>query len=73
MDDNEDFMHRKASMKEIRVGWRLGLHEDDDGNPLDGGLWTADSPAVRRDLLIVVEAGNEVAGEGSHWLEEREA
>jgi hypothetical protein len=33
----------------------------------------ADSPAVKRDLLIVVEAGNEMAGEGSHWLEEREA
>jgi hypothetical protein len=71
--DNEDFMQRKASMKEIRVGWRLGLHEDEDGNPIDGGLWMADSSAVRRDLMIVVESGNEATGERSHWLEEREA
>jgi hypothetical protein len=71
--DNEDFMQRKASMKEIRVGWRLGSGEDAEGNPIDGGLWMADSPAVRRDLMIVVESGNEAAGEKSHWLEEREA
>src|ERR1700754_2902340 len=42
----DNFMQRKASMKEIRVRWRLGLHEDDDGNPTDGGIWFPDS--VRR-------------------------
>jgi hypothetical protein len=68
-----DFMPRKASMKEIRLRWRLGLHEDDDGNPTDGGIWFPDSPDNRGVLTIVMEEGNRVAGEGSHWLEEREA
>ena len=71
--ENEDFMQRKASMKEIRVGWRLGLHSDEAGEPIDGGLWTADSPAVRHDLLLIVERGNQDFGAGTHWLEEREA
>ena len=69
----DDFMQRKASMKEIRLRWHLGLHEDDDGNPTDGGIWFPDSPDNRDDLTIVMEEGNRVAGEGSHWLEEREA
>lgn len=60
-------------MKEIRVCWLLGLHEDDQGQPTDGGLWWPDTPENRRDLIIIVESGCEVAGEGSHWLEEREA
>lgn len=60
-------------MQEIRVGWKYGLHEDQFGEPSDGGVWFPDSPEVRRDLIIIVEAGNEVAGEGTHWLEERQA
>jgi hypothetical protein len=59
-------------MKEIRVAWLFGLHEDDDGNPIDGGEWFPDTPEVRRDLRIVVEAGWEVAGTGTHWIEQRE-
>jgi len=69
----EDFMERKASMKEIRVRWRLGLHEDDQGTATDGGTWFPDSPDARRDLTIIIEEGIKVAGDGSHWLEEREA
>ncbi len=60
-------------MKEIRVRWLFGLHEDEQGQPTDGGLWWPDTPDNRRDLTIIVESGCEVAGEGSHWLEEREA
>lgn len=60
-------------MKEIRVAWHYGLHEDGQGEPTDGGLWWPDNPENRRDLTIIVESGCEVAGEGSHWLEEREA
>ena len=69
----DDFMQRKASMKEIRLRWHLGLHEGDDGNPTDGGVWFPDSLDNRRDLTIVMEEGNRVAGEGSLWLEERES
>lgn len=60
-------------MKEIRVCWQFGLHENEAGEPLDGGVWFPDTPENRRDLLIVVESGNEVAGEGRHWHDERQA
>jgi hypothetical protein len=32
-----------------------------------------DTPENRRDLRIVTESGNEIAGTGTHWLEQREA
>jgi hypothetical protein len=60
-------------MNEIRVAWHFGLHESEQGEPIGGGVWFPDTPENRRDLIIVVEAGNEVAGDGSHWLEERVA
>jgi hypothetical protein len=60
-------------MKEIRVRWPFGLHENDRGEPTDGGVWFPDTPEIRKDLTIVVQTGCEVAGEGSHWLEERDA
>lgn len=60
-------------MTEIRVCWPMGLHESDDGQPIDGGLWFPDIPAVRWDLQIIVESGCEACGTGTHWLEEREA
>lgn len=44
-------------MREIRVAWPFGLHENQLGEPIE----------------IVVEAGNEACGLGTHWLEEREA
>ena len=60
-------------MTEIRVGWPSGLHEDDDGQPIDGGLWFPDIPEVRRDLEAIVECGCEAYGPGTHWLGKREA
>lgn len=60
-------------MIEIRARWHLGLHENELGVPTDGGVWFPDTPENRNDLLIIVECGCEVAGPGSHWLEEREA
>lgn len=60
-------------MVEIRLRWLAGLHEDDNGNSTNGGVWFPDTPTNRRDLEIVMEAGCETMGVGSHWLEEREA
>ena len=60
-------------MIEIRVGWLFGLHENEQGEAINGGVWFPDTPANRRDLMIVVESGCEVAGPDTHWLEEREA
>lgn len=64
---------KEHAMIEIRVAWKFGLHENEAGEPIAGGVWFPDTPQTRRELTIVVDAGNEVAGEGSHWLEEREA
>lgn len=59
-------------MKEIRVCWvpRVHHHELVDRT---NGLWMPDTPDNRRDLEVIVEVACEVYGEGSHWLEEREA
>jgi hypothetical protein len=71
--EEEDFMQRKASMKEIRVRWVTGLHNDDEGNPVDGGTWFPDAPSTRNELMAIIQAGLDASGPGSHWLEEREA
>jgi hypothetical protein len=64
---------KERTMTEIRVSWQFGLHETEAREPLGGGVWFPDTPENRRELTIVVEAGNEVAGPGAHWLEERQA
>jgi hypothetical protein len=64
---------KEHRMQELRVAWHFGLHENEAGEPIAGGVWFPDTPENRRDLTVVVEAGNEIAGEGTHWLEEREA
>ena len=63
----------RPNMREIRAAWLFGLQENEAGEPLAGGIWFPDTPQSRRDMEIIVEAGNEAAGEGTHWLEEREA
>ena len=60
-------------MREIRIRWRFGLHEDDRGKPTEGGAWFPDTPDNRRDLRVIVQCACEVAGTLTHWLEEREA
>jgi len=55
------------------VRWTVGLHENDIGLPTDGGTWFPDNESNRRDLEIIVEAGNEAYGPGTHWLEWRQA
>lgn len=59
-------------MKEIRVAWTLGLHENVGGDPISGGAWLPDTPAVREELEIIIAVSIESYGEGTHWLEERE-
>ncbi|WP_431286755.1 hypothetical protein [Roseateles chitinivorans] len=60
-------------MQEIRVAWLFGLHESQAGEPTAGGIWFPDNEANRRQLEIIVEAGNDACGSGTHWLEERTA
>ena len=60
-------------MLEIRVAWKFGLHENQAGEPTAGGVWFPDNEQNRRDLEIIVDSGNEACGDGTHWLESREA
>ncbi|MBT2326300.1 hypothetical protein J7E62_28645 [Variovorax paradoxus] len=67
-------------MKEIRLRWSDGIAKDDEqltvvGVPVHpgGGLWHPDTPENRRALEQVMAAGNETYGEGTHWIEERDA
>ena len=60
-------------MVEIRAAWQFGLHENQFDEPTAGGIWFPDTPENRRDVEIIVEAGNYACGEGTHWLEKREA
>ncbi|MDP9892617.1 hypothetical protein J2W32_000938 [Variovorax boronicumulans] len=57
-------------MKEIRLGWSLEVshlkHQIQAA-----ASWKPETPALRRDLEIMAEVGNEVFGEGTHWIEER--
>lgn len=52
--------------------WRADIsHHEDERR--DGGLWVPLTPEGMRDVQIIVDAANEVYGEGSHWIEVREA
>ena len=55
-------------MGEIRLCWRSVRRID--GEVFECGPW---QPAGTRDKLMeILEVGNQVNGEGSHWIEERE-
>ncbi len=58
-------------MIEIRLRWTKGQSKE-TGTP-GVGLWHPDTPENRETLRIVMWAGNETFGEGTHWIEEREA
>jgi hypothetical protein len=57
-------------MKEIRLGWAIEVshlkHQIQAA-----ASWRRETSALRRDLEIMVEVGNEVFGKGTHWIEER--
>lgn len=58
-------------MKEIRLGWSPDVsHHEHDMRSY--GSWTPFTAELRRDYEIVAETANEVFGEGSHWIEERQ-
>ena len=59
-------------MKEIRIRWRPNVvHRDDE--PGDVSLWQPYTPQALRELQLIVDAANEVHGEATHWVEERES
>jgi len=60
-------------MKEIRICWRADVirHEEETGQ--HGGLWFPWTLEMLAALVAMEEAGNEIYGPGSHWIEERDA
>ena len=70
----------KAKLKEIRLRWSDGIAKDDEQLTVEGvpahpggGLWHPDTFDNRRTLEHIMAAGNETYGDGTHWIEQREA
>ncbi|MEJ8859874.1 hypothetical protein WKW79_35365 [Variovorax robiniae] len=59
-------------MKEIRLCWSR-CQFNDEGLPVTGGLWIPATPWNRELAERMRQAGNEVYGQHTHWIEEREA
>jgi hypothetical protein len=60
-------------MKEIRICWRSDVIKHEEAERQHGGLWFPWTLERLATLRAIEEAGNEIFGSGSHWLEEREA
>ncbi len=58
-------------MKEIRLIWRSKPAEKPD-EPRGRTPWHPDSPEWRDMLTTLAEAGTDVFGRGTHWVEERD-
>ena len=59
-------------MKEIRLMWQ-STSEEGAETSRGSTPWHPDSPEWRDMLTTLAEAGTDVFGQGTHWLEEREA
>ena len=61
-------------MKQIRIAWTPGVHAQREAGleVRDGCGWEADTPEHREDFAAAIASGNEICGEGTHWLEERD-
>lgn len=60
-------------MTEIRICRSLPDKTSLPGEAADGGAWHPDSPNNREMLRIILESCLEIYGQGTHWVEEREA
>ena len=59
-------------MREIRLCWTAIRTTRIDGEIVECGSWCPDTEASRKELAEILDAGNQVWGQGSHWLQERE-
>jgi hypothetical protein len=62
-----------VKLKEIRLAWSISGRMSIIFVPINAGLWHPDNVENRANLEIIAEAGNFAYGEGTHWIEEREA
>lgn len=62
----------KRAMTEIRSCWtEVVAHTK--SQPSEGGLWLPETSKNREEFEAYVEAGNQGSGQGTHWIERREA
>ena len=59
-------------MKEIRLCWTAIRKEHTDDEVIECGPWYPDNEASRTQLMEILEAGLQVWGDGSHWIQEHE-
>jgi hypothetical protein len=59
-------------VNEIRICWTQEVSATKLSGS-EGGLWLPETPKNREDLEVFVEAANQGFGQGSHWIERREA
>ena len=62
----------KSAMTEIRICWTEVVGHT-KLEPSEGGLWLPETSKNRDELEAYVEAGNHGFGQGTHWIERREA
>jgi len=60
-------------MKEIRLAWSILGRTNHVREPTQNGLWMWATEENHQELRVIADVGNEVYGEGTHWIEEREA
>ncbi len=59
-------------MREIRLCWVSTINSGPFREPLEFGVWCPDDETSRSEIEHIVDTGNQVWGEGSHWIQERE-
>jgi hypothetical protein len=62
-----------STMNNIRLRWLQTRNTTVGGQHVECGPWCPDTEASRRELGEILDAGLQVCGEGSHWIETREA
>jgi hypothetical protein len=59
-------------MTEVRICWSKEVSRTKLSGS-EGGLWLPETSKNRNELVAYVEAGNQGFGQGTHWIERREA
>lgn len=62
-----------ATAKELRIAWSAPIRFDQGGRPIFVGTWIPDNSENRYVLEMIVEAGIEAYGLGTHWIQQRDA
>jgi hypothetical protein len=62
------YCRQNFGVHEIRLCWKSAPRID--GEVFECGPWKPEGS--KDELLAILEAGNQVSGDGSHWIQERD-